>query len=142
MIKRVRMYTDGGARGNPGPAATGVALFEITDEGKQGAKIHEFGVYIGETTNNQAEYQAIIHGLQKAKELGYNSVDARLDSELAVKQLNGEYRVKNEGLARKVLEIHNLKQSFRDVRFTHVRRALNKDADAMVNKAIDEALGN
>lgn len=140
MIKRVRMYTDGGARGNPGPAAIGIVFFELTDEGEQGAKICEFGVYIGETTNNHAEYQAIIHGLKKAKELGYNSVDARLDSELAVKQLNGEYRVKNEGLARQVLEIHNLKQAFRDVRFTHVRRALNKDADAMVNKAIDEAM--
>jgi ribonuclease HI len=142
MIKRVRMYTDGGARGNPGPAATGVVLYEFNKDGEEGSKICEFGVYLGETTNNQAEYKAIIHGLEKAKELGYNEVDALLDSELAVKQLNGEYRVKNEGLARRVLEIHNLKQSFRAIRFTHIRRAFNTAADAMVNKAIDEALGS
>ena len=140
MIKRVRMYTDGGARGNPGPAATGVVLVSLNDEGEEGGVVEEFGVFLGETTNNQAEYQAIIHGLEKAKELGFTVVDARMDSELAVKQLNGEYRVKNEGLAKKVLEIHNLKQSFRDVRFSHVRRAQNTRADVQVNKAIDNAL--
>lgn len=139
MIRRIRMYTDGGARGNPGPAATGVVLIELDDSGQEGDVVAAFGVYLGETTNNQAEYQAIIHGLQKAKELGYNMVDARMDSELAVKQLNGEYRVKNQALAQRVLEIHNLKQSFREVRFSHVRRAQNAAADAQVNKAIDEA---
>jgi len=142
MIKRIRMYTDGGARGNPGPAATGVVLISLNDDGEEGEVIQSFGVYLGKATNNQAEYQAIIDGLKKAKELGYTNVDARMDSELAVKQLNGEYRVKNAVLAKKVLEIHNLKQSFREVKFSHVRRAHNTRADAQVNKAIDEALGS
>lgn len=135
------MFTDGGARGNPGPAGTGVVLYEVNDEGEQTNKVAEFGEYIGETTNNQAEYMAIVQGLEKAKELGYNAVDARMDSELAVKQLNGEYRVKNPELAKRFLEIHNLRQSFKEITFSHIRRALNAEADAQVNKAIDEALG-
>ena len=140
MMKRVRMYTDGGARGNPGPAATGVVLLELDADGNEGELVCEFGVYLGETTNNQAEYMAIVHGLQKAKELGFNYVDARLDSELAVKQLTGVYKVKNAGLAKRVLDVYNLKQSFREVRFTHIRREKNTRADAMVNVAIDREL--
>ncbi len=138
-MKRVRMYADGGARGNPGPAGCGAVLFELSADGDEGKRIAEVSEYIGETTNNQAEYKAIIFGLEKAKEIGADSVDVRLDSELAVKQLNGEYRVKNPGLAERYLEVHNLRSSFREIRFTHVRRAFNKEADALVNKAIDEA---
>ena len=78
--------------------------------------------------------------LKEAKELGFNYVDARLDSELAVKQLTGVYKVKNAGLAKRVLDVYNLKQSFREVRFTHIRREKNTRADAMVNVAIDREL--
>lgn len=137
----MRMFADGGARGNPGPAAAGVVLFELNADGEQGQKIIEFGEYLGKRTNNQAEYTAIVLGIKKAEELGCNSLDVRLDSELAVKQLNGEYKVKNEELAKLFLEIYNLRQSFREIVFSHVRRAFNKEADAMVNKAIDDALG-
>jgi ribonuclease HI len=140
-MKRMRMYADGGARGNPGPAAAGVVLYELNDADEQGNKIIEFGEYLGERTNNQAEYTAILLGVQKAHELGCEELDVKLDSELAVKQLNGEYRVKNEELAKIYIQIHNLKQSFRQIKFSHVRREFNTVADAQVNKAIDEALG-
>ncbi len=141
MIKRIRMYADGGARGNPGPAAGAAVLFEICDNGENGDVAGESAQYLGTATNNQAEYTGIILGLRKAHELGYNAVEVRLDSELAVKQLNGEYRVKNPELAKKFLEIHNLRTHFRETTFTHVRREYNKAADALVNKTIDTALG-
>jgi len=138
-MKRIRLYADGGARGNPGPAGAGAVLYELSVEGEEGARLAEVSEYLGETTNNQAEYQAIILGLQKAKEIGADEVDVRLDSELAVKQLNGEYRVKNQDLAVRYLEVHNLRSTFRLISFTHVRREHNKVADALVNKAIDAA---
>lgn len=134
------MFTDGGARGNPGPAASGIVIFELDAKGEMGEQVAAFGQYLGETTNNQAEYTAIILGLKKAKELGFDAVDAKMDSELAVKQLNGEYKVKNPGIAQRFLEIHNLKQSFHQISFSHVRREFNKLADAQVNIAIDSAL--
>jgi len=140
MIKRVRIYTDGGARGNPGPAGSGAAIKFLHEDGTEGellAAVHE---YIGETTNNQAEYHAIVIGLTRAVELGAEEVDLVMDSELAVKQLNGEYRVKNPGLAVQYLKVHNLLQHFKSVRIRHVRRERNKEADALVNAAIDEHL--
>ncbi|MDP2631745.1 MAG: ribonuclease HI family protein [Candidatus Uhrbacteria bacterium] len=140
-MKRARLYADGGARGNPGPAASGFVLFEIDSKGENGKRIFENGIYLGKATNNQAEYQAIVFGIKKAKELGIESLDVRLDSELAVKQLNGEYKVKNAQLAQYFLEIYNLRQTFHEIKFSHVRREFNKEADAQVNKAIDEALG-
>lgn len=140
-MKRCRLFADGGARGNPGPAASGAVLFALDSKGEIGERLAEVGEYLGEATNNQAEYNAIIIGLKKAKELGCESLDVRLDSELAVKQLNGEYRVKNEELAKKYLEVYNLKQHFREITFSHVRREFNKEADAVVNKTIDQALG-
>jgi ribonuclease HI len=136
-MKTMRMYGDGGSRGNPGPSASGVVIYDLVD-GEEGEKIIEFGKYIGIATNNQAEYTSIILGLKKAKELGCESLDVRLDSELAVKQLNGEYRVKNAALAKLFIEIHNIRHTFKHIRFTHVRREFNKEADAMVNLALDE----
>lgn len=141
MIKKIRFYADGGARGNPGPAAGAAVLLEINDDGSNGKVVAEAAKYLGTATNNQAEYTGIIAGLEKARELGYNDVEGRMDSELAVKQLNGEYRVKNPELAKLFLQIHNLKTHFRHVTFTHVRREYNKLADALVNKTIDEHLG-
>lgn len=137
----VRLYTDGGARGNPGPAGAGFVIYSVNEQGEQADRLFEGCEYMGKATNNQAEYHAILIGLQKAAELGAGSVDTVLDSELAVKQLNREYRVKNEELAKKFLAIHNLLHHFDSVTFRHVRREFNKEADAMVNKAIDEALG-
>jgi ribonuclease HI len=141
MIKKVRMYADGGARGNPGPAAGAAVLFAIKDDGDTGELLGEAARYYDHATNNVAEYTGIVVGLEKAHELGYNEVECRLDSELAVKQLNGEYRVKNAELAKFFLQVHNLKTHFRKITFTHVRREYNKDADALVNKTIDEHLG-
>ena len=140
MLKKARMYADGGARGNPGPAGSGAVLFTL-ENGEEGDVIAEVHEFIEHATNNIAEYHAIVIGLQKAKELGIKDLDVRLDSELAVKQLNGEYKVKNAGLAKKFLEVHNLRQSFREIRFSHVRRAQNAHADSLVNKAIDQGLG-
>lgn len=126
---------DGGSRGNPGPAASGAVLFD-----EHGNVIGELGRYIGIQTNNFAEYTAIIIGLELAIVHGVTDLTVRLDSELAVKQLNGEYRVKNEALALLYLKVVNLSHSFKRIEFQHVRREHNKRADALVNKALDEAL--
>jgi len=99
--------------------------------------VKEISEYIGETTNNQAEYQAIVAGLNYAKEKKAEEVDCYLDSELVVKQVNGEYKVKDQGLAKHYLTIWNLKNNFDQARFSHVRREDNKLADKLVNQAID-----
>lgn len=131
-MKTLIIHTDGGARGNPGPAGLGVY---ITDP--DGAVVMEHSRYLGEMTNNQAEYLAIVDALEHAKELGAEEVRMFMDSELAVKQLNGEYKVKNPELAKLFLRVHNLRIAFRKVTFTHVRRAQNKDADRLANEAMD-----
>lgn len=126
------IYTDGGARGNPGPAGIGVVI-------KEGGKIvKEYGKYIGETTNNQAEYRALISALQSAKEMGGTEIDLNMDSELIVKQLKGEYRVRDAGLSPLYLQVHNLRAGFRKFFVTHIRREKNKEADGLVNEAIDK----
>ena len=126
------IYTDGGSRGNPGPAGFGVVFYNSNRE-----IVAEFDRYIGVTTNNQAEYQAIVFALEKAVETGAKSLAFFLDSELAVKQLNGEYKVKNKDLASLFLKIHNLRTKFSSVSFTHVRREYNKEADRLANQAMD-----
>ena len=137
----VRLYTDGGARGNPGPSGAGIVIHALNDQDQEAEKIFADGKYLGDATNNIAEYEAVILGLTKALELNASSVDLVMDSELIVKQLNGEYKVKNEGLAQKYLQVHNLLYRFERVTFRHVRREFNKEADAQVNKALDKALG-
>ena len=139
MLKRIRIYTDGGARGNPGPAASAAVLKELKD-GKEGKVLAEASRYLGETTNNQAEYTAIIIGLEKAKELGAKEVELVMDSELAVRQLTGEYKVKHPEIAKRFLEVWHLRNGFHSVTFAHVRREKNKEADALVNKTIDAHL--
>lgn len=141
MLKKAIMHADGGARGNPGPAAGGAVLFAIADDGGYGDVIATVGKFLPHATNNVAEYTGIIIGLAKAHELGLNDLDVRLDSELAVKQLNGVYRVKNPALAKLFVEVHNLRAHFRQIIFRHVRREYNKAADAVVNTTIDAALG-
>jgi ribonuclease HI len=129
----VKIFSDGGARGNPGPAGIGAVIYN--EDNKILAQISE---YLGVTTNNQAEYRALIAALKKAKELGVEKVECYLDSELVVKQLNHEYKVKNKDLAPLFLEIHNLVVSFKSINFFHIRREYNKEADRLANEAMDK----
>ena len=126
------LYTDGGARGNPGPAGIGVVL-EFNSQKKY------FKKFIGHATNNQAEYQAVILGLEKAKELGAQEVDVFLDSELVQQQLAGNYKVKNQDLAALFIKVWNLAAGFKKIKYTHISRNDNKLADKLVNEALDEA---
>ena len=135
MHDELIIYTDGGARGNPGPAASGVVIMTTKCQ-----VLEAFGRYLGETTNNQAEYKAILFGLQEAEKYQPKRINYFLDSELAAKQLNGEYRVKNAELRPIFLEIKRLAAQYQTT-FTHVYRKDNKAADAQVNLAIDRALG-
>lgn len=139
MPKHLRIYTDGGSRGNPGPSGLGVAIHVMHDT-VEGETIATLAEYLGKTTNNQAEYTAIVRGLEQAKDLGAEVVEMVMDSELAVKQLNGLYRVRNPELAKRYLEVHDLRQQFKKVTFRHLRREKNTEADALVNLAIDRAL--
>jgi ribonuclease HI len=132
-MEKIIIHSDGGARGNPGPAGIG-AILNLED----GTILAEISLYLGETTNNQAEYRALIAGLEKAKELKAEEVDCYLDSELVVKQLNREYKVKNAELAPLFLQIHNLSLSFKKIKFIHIRRELNKEADRLANEAMDK----
>lgn len=129
------IYTDGGARGNPGPAGIGVWI-----QDSQTGDITKIKEYIGETTNNQAEYRALLRALEKAHELGAHEVSCFLDSELIVKQMNREYRVKDKELATLFLKVWNLAALFKKITFHHVPRAQNKEADKLVNEAIDAYL--
>lgn len=131
-------YTDGGARGNPGPAGIGAVLYAQTESGEKGEILAEISEYLGEATNNVAEYTALEYALLKAKELGAEQVHCRLDSELVVKQMNRVYKVKNENLQKIFVRIWNLTQEFTKVTFEHVRREKNKEADALANLAMDK----
>jgi ribonuclease HI len=134
MEQKIVMYTDGGSRGNPGQAAVGVYIETL---GKK------YGECIGVKTNNDAEYEALISGLKKVKALLGNvkakksQIDCLLDSELVVKQLNHEYKLKEPRIQQYFIEIWNLMLEFEDVTFTHIPREKNKVADAMVNEALD-----
>jgi ribonuclease HI len=129
------IHTDGGARGNPGPAGIGVVIKDET-----GLIIFQHGAYIGEATNNFAEYQALIVALRKAKELGASQAHVFMDSELIVRQMHGKYKIKEPSLQRLAAEVFQLQKHFQRVIFTHVARQRNKEADALVNQAIDQAL--
>ena len=135
MNKEIIIFSDGGARGNPGPAGIGAVLYNNKKQ-----IIAKISKYIGEATNNQAEYQALIAALKKAKELAGQEIDVFLDSELVVKQLNHEYKVKNKELAPLFLEAHNLSLGFSKITFTHVYRENNKEADRLSNEAMDKFL--
>jgi ribonuclease HI len=132
--KNIQIYTDGGARGNPGPAGIGVVIWDGNNLVSRHAK------YIGEATNNQAEYSAVILALEEAKKLGVENIDFFLDSELVVKQLRREYKVKDQDLANLFLKIWNLSMSFKKITYTHVRREQNKEADKLVNEALDKEI--
>lgn len=136
------IYTDGGSRGNPGPAAIGVVI-----SNEKGGAFKEYGEYIGKTTNNDAEYQAIISALKKLKSLigktkaKQATVKVFMDSELIVKQITGVYKVENENIQKLFLKLWNLKIDFKSVEFEAIKREKNKEADRMVNEALDAELG-
>lgn len=133
-MSNIHLYSDGGARGNPGPAAIGVVIE------KDGEIIETISKYIGETTNNQAEYQALITGLEKAHTLGIKEIICNLDSELVVKQLNREYKVKNKDLVSLFIKAYNLSLQFKKISFNHIPRDKNKIADKLVNVALDNKI--
>lgn len=125
------LHTDGGARGNPGPAGIG---FVLRIENK---KVIFHSEYIGETTNNQAEYKALIAGLKRAKREGVTDIECFLDSELVVRQLNGLYRIKHAEMKPLAQQAKALAGDFARISFAVVRREKNKEADLLVNQAVD-----
>src|SRR3989344_2530241 len=129
---KLKTYSDGGARGNPGPAAIGVVVYSET-----GSVLFQVGEYIGETTNNQAEYKALIVAMEKALGFGGTHVTCYLDSELVVKQMQGKYKVREEGLQALATQALKMIKNFSSVEFVHVRREKNKLADKLVNEALD-----
>jgi ribonuclease H / adenosylcobalamin/alpha-ribazole phosphatase len=131
---KAKLSTDGGARGNPGPAAYGYVL-----EAGDGTVLAAHGETIGVATNNVAEYRALVAGLERARELGVTELDVVSDSELLVKQMRGEYRVKNAALRTLSLEAAALARAIGNVRYTAVRREHNDLADRLVNEALDAA---
>jgi ribonuclease HI len=135
--RSIIIYTDGGARGNPGPAGIGIVMYADDGAGNQ-TRIGEIKRYIGEQTNNYAEYFALITGLEEANKLGYTKISCFLDSELVVKQMLGLYKVKETTLQKMHATAKALASKFVSTRFTHVRREKNSGADTLVNQALDE----
>lgn len=132
------IYTDGGSRGNPGPAALGVV---IKDE--KGNLVKKYGEQIGEKTNNEAEYEAVIFALKKARHLfGKKNtknmkLEIRMDSELVANQLANKYKIETESLFPLFIKIHNLKMDFGEIVFKYIPREKNKEADRLLNQALD-----
>jgi ribonuclease HI len=126
------LYTDGGSRGNPGPAAYGVVLYDSA-----GGELARRAARIGRATNNVAEYQGLLAGLQLARALGVRRLEVRLDAELLVKQLNGVYRTKNKNLAELKRRVEETARTFTRVSYRHVPREQNRLADALANAALD-----
>lgn len=133
------VYTDGGARGNPGPAAIGVVICHQT-----GQTIKKYSESIGQTTNNEAEYQAVIFALKKVKALfgrkkaKQMEIEIRLDSQLIAKQLQGQYKIQEKNLQPLFIKVWNLKLDFQVVTFQHIPRSQNKEADRLVNQVLNK----
>ena len=132
MTSNIVIFTDGASRGNPGPAAIGVV---IQDE--KGNVICTISLCLGKATNNQAEYRAIIAGLEKAREMGATDVEVRSDSELMVRQLSGEYKVKNALLTPLYLKTQELSRGFSSFKVNYIPREKNSEADKLANQALD-----
>jgi ribonuclease HI len=128
----ITMFADGGSRGNPGPAACGAVLYD-----SEGSVVREVGIFLGVATNNVAEWQGLIAGLEAAHILGAKSVKVRLDSELVVKQIRGEYKVRQPHLIPLHAKAKKVLQHFTQVDIQHVRRNQNAAADALVNQVLD-----
>lgn len=133
---KLTLYTDGGARGNPGPAATGVVI-----KNQDGETIRNFGTYLGRQTNNFAEYSAAIEALETAFQLGADEVELLLDSKLVAEQLNGNWKVKHPEIQKLFLKAWNATQKFKRVSIKHIVREKNKEADAEVNNILDTHVG-
>jgi ribonuclease HI len=133
-VSRVTVNVDGGARGNPGPAAIGVVLRD------DGEVLEEVGETIGEATNNVAEYRALLRGIELAATRGASELELIGDSELVVRQVEGRYKVKNAGMKELHEEVKRALREFDSWSIRHVRRAENADADRLVNQALDGAL--
>jgi ribonuclease HI len=125
-------YSDGASRGNPGPASYGAVVIDPS-----GTVLQEISEPLGITTNNIAEYRGLIAALESALELGARRIEARMDSELLVRQAVGRYKVKNPGLIPLHKQVLDLSRRFNSIEFKHVRRELNKHADALANQALD-----
>lgn len=134
-VEEVKLFADGGSRGNPGPSASGYVLFDMDDN-----IVLKSGIYLGITTNNQAEYLALKAGLEEAIKLQAEVVHVYLDSLLVINQMKGIFKVKNRDLWPIHESIKELTKRFKHINFTHVPREMNKQADAMVNETLDEAL--
>lgn len=144
------VYTDGGARGNPGPAAAGFVISAIGGPASGGEGFNNWkktgGEYLGEITNNEAEYRAVILALKKLKHLvggekaKNSSIEFYVDSELLERQLNGEYKIKDKNIQNLFVEIWNLKTDFGEVIFKHIPREENTEADKIVNQILDREL--
>lgn len=129
----IEIYSDGASRGNPGPAALGAVL--LSADGTELATVSETS---GISTNNVAEYKALIEGMRLALSLGYKKAKVKADSELMIKQINKIYKVKNENIKPLYKELEELKNQFTEISFTHVRREANKRADQLANLALDQ----
>lgn len=128
------LFADGGSRGNPGPAASGAVLYS-----EDGTVLAEIGEYLGIATNNVAEWRALLAGLARARELGIDEIEIRLDSELVVRQITGAYRVKHADLIPLHAKAKSLLRTFKTVGIRHVPRKENAAADAVVNQYLDQA---
>jgi len=137
-MRKIIIYTDGGSRGNPGPAAMGVIFCN-----EKGETIKKYSQYLGETTNNEAEYQAVIFALKKfkalfGKKLAKNSeIELKSDSELLIKQLNGQYKILEPKIQLLFIAIWNLKLNFKKIKFKLISREKNKEADRLVNETLN-----
>ena len=131
---KITIYCDGGSRGNPGPSAIGVYIPQLKKE---------YSKFLGKATNNEAEYSAVIFALKKIKQLNGKEkikrmeIEVKADSELLIKQLNGEYKIKEKNLILLFIEIWNLKIDFNKIKFTHIPREENKQADLLANKELN-----
>lgn len=132
MIEVLHIHSDGGSRGNPGPAAGAFVI-----QNPAGQTLVESGDFLGVTTNNVAEYQALLRALNKAREIGAERVECFLDSQLVVRQLNGQYKIKDPKMQALFKEIARAARVFKKISFTHVEREKNSQADELVNRTLD-----
>jgi ribonuclease HI len=133
-MSSIIIYTDGGARNNPGPAGAGVIIID-------GKKKIELKKFLGSQTNNWAEYEAVVLALTEARKQGFEKrdIEVRMDSKLAVEQISGNWKIKEPSLRRQVAKVRDLLAGFSSCRFVHIPREENQEADALVNEAIDAA---
>lgn len=130
-MKHIKLFTDGASKGNPGEAGIGICICDT-----QNNIIKEISKYIGRQTNNYAEYYALIEGLNACLKFKMMNVEAFLDSELVVKQLSGEYKVRNKNIKPLYEKVVKLKSKFKTISFKHINRSLNKEADRLANEAL------